>query len=370
MRHRKLLHYIPCIALSVGDRATYQFGSITFVRKAAFFENASKRIAFYEHASERLSERARRNASPTLQHCWKAYAGRKKIGAVDAFRDFTDGMDWIAIIPVGRCEHSISEERAETALRIAISATKLLLPGKEGADLRVADDPPPSMKKYRLSIINGKIFRTTGTVRFGSPRVPEEWEDHVQANAAPVLAVCHLLAQQALDGSSRSFGLQIALRAITWYADAVSDTNEETQIIKCVTAIESLILPTRNTARISFVIRGSILAQRDGLGIGECASFARRLYTIRSDMAHGKLESLDPTSAGLGREALDFTRRVILQFLGACRQPKSPSSRGESTREDILEFYRQCQNLFSTDINAVVDLYGLGKSWKAMQAQV
>jgi hypothetical protein len=370
MRHRKLRHYIPCVALSLGDKATYKFGPITFIRKAAFFESAATWIAFYEHASERLSERARRNASPGLQHCWNEHVGRKKVGAIDAFRDFTDGMSWIAIIPVGRCEYSISEERAETALRIATSAIKLMLPGNEGADLRVADDPPPSMKKYRLSSINGKIFRTTGTVRFGSPRVLEEWEDHMQANAAPVLAVCHLLAQQALDGSSRSFGLQIALRAITWYADAVSDTNDETQIIKCAVAIETLVLPPEYATRASFIIRGSMLAQRDGLGIRECASFAKRLYKTRSDMAHGSVESLGPTNAGLSREALDFTRRVILQFLVACSQLKPLGSRREGTREDILEFYRQCQNLFSTDINAVVDLYRLGKSWKAMQAQV
>jgi hypothetical protein len=370
MRHRKLLHYIPCVALSLGDRATYKFGPITFVRKAAFFENAATWIAFYEHASERLSERVRRNASPGLQHCWKEHAGRKKIGAVDAFKDFTEGMDWIAIIPVGRCEHSISEERAETALRIAISAIKLLLPENEGADLRVADDPAPSMKKYRLSSVNGRVFRTTGTMRFGSPKVPEEWEGHVQANAASVLAVCHLLAQQALDGSSRSFALQSALRAITWYSDAVSDTNEETQIIKCVIAIESVVLPTRNAGRTSFVIRGSMLAQRDGLGIRECASFANRLYTIRSDMAHSNVKSLGPTSEGLGREVLDFTRRVILQFLMACGQLKPLGFHREGTREEILEFYRQCQSLFSTDIKAVVDLYNFDKYLKVMKDQV
>jgi hypothetical protein len=369
MRHRKLLHYIPCVALSLGDRDTYTFGPITFVKQSAFFEDNAPSIASYERARDRLSERSRRNASPSQQHCWNRYVDHKKMGAVDAFRKFTDGMDWIAIVPVARCERSISENRAETALRIALSTIKLLLPGRKGADLRVADDPPPSMKKHRLSSVNGKMFRTTGTMRFGSPTVPEEWEAQMQTDAAPILAVCHLLVQQALDGSSRSLGLQIALRAITWYADAVSDTKEEVQLIKCVTAIESLVFPIRGAARASFVIRGSLLAQRNGLPIEECASLAETLYTIRSDVAHGNVEPLGRRNAGLTRGALDFTRRVILQFLLTCSQLKPLGSHREGTREDMLEFYQGCQNQFSAEINAVVASYRLGEPWKKMQAQ-
>jgi hypothetical protein len=176
LRHRSLTHYVPCIALNLGDRETYAFGPISFVKKNIFFANNAASIDSYEGAHERLNERARRNASPGLQHCWERADGRKKTRAVDSFKGFTDGMDWIAIVPVPRCEHFISAERAEAALRVAISAIKLLLPGDEGADLRVADDPRPSMRKHRLSSVNGRMFRATGKIRFGSPRVPEEWE--------------------------------------------------------------------------------------------------------------------------------------------------------------------------------------------------
>ena len=132
MRHRKLVHYIPCVPLSIDDRDTYTFGPITFVKKLAFFEDHAAAIATYENAHERLSERTRRNASPSDQHCWNSNVDRKKIGAADAFREFTDGMDWIAIVPVALCERSVSEQRAETALRIAFSADQAPTARKKG----------------------------------------------------------------------------------------------------------------------------------------------------------------------------------------------------------------------------------------------
>jgi hypothetical protein len=368
-RHRKLLHYLPCVTLNLGKLDKYTFGPLTFVKKAIFFAENSSSIASYELARERLNQRIRRNASPGLQHLWEKTGDRKKIGAVDAFREFADGIDWIAIVSVADCEHSISEQRAETALRIALSAMKLLLPEKDGVHLRVAGDPQLPMRKHRLSSINGKTFRTTGNIRFGSATVTEEWQTRTEIEAAPILAVCHLLVQQALDGISRSLGFQMALRAITWYADAVSDMNQETHLIKCVTAIEALILPPKNATKAAFVIRGALLAKWESFPIDPYASIANKLYLGRSDIAHGNIESLRLNDPKLSHDALEFTRRATLQFLLQCSLMKPLGSTWDGTRQDVLTFYRQLQDLSATEINAIVASHVSKASWKKLQAQ-
>ena len=233
----------------------------------------------------------------------------------------------------------------------------------------MADDPPPPMKKFRMSSVNGTMFRITGTMRFGSPRVQQDWDSYVQTEAAPILRVCQLLVQQALDGTQRSFGFQMALRAINWYADAVSDTDEETQLIKCVTAIESLVLPAKRAARAAFLIRGALLAQRNGLSVEECARVAETIYKTRSDIAHGNIESLGLRSADLSTDALCFTRRTVLQFLAICSRLKPLGPNGVGTRKDMLGFYQQVQGQFPAEISSVVAFYDLVKPWKDLQAQ-
>jgi hypothetical protein len=192
---------------------------------------------------------------------------------------------------------------------------------------------------------------------------------YIEANAEPVLKVCHELVKQALEGSPRSFVFQIALRAITWYADAVSDASEETRILKCVTAIECLTLPPDKGTKAAFVIRGSLLAQRNNLSFAECAAFAMRLNGIRNDVAHGNVESLDRREVGTGPKALDFTRRVVLEFLRRCGQLRPLGSRREGTREDILELYRLFQTQHSTVIDSATSLHQLQDAWKKVMRQ-
>ncbi|HEY5329750.1 MAG TPA: hypothetical protein VIJ79_07705 [Acidobacteriaceae bacterium] len=368
-QNREAVHYIPCVALGLGDRQTYRFGPITFVKKALFLKENSQAIEFYETARDRLSERARRNASPSQQHCWQASDDSKKIGVLDAFNRFADGMGWIAAVPVGRCDHSLSEERAEIALRICLASMKLLVEGKEGADLRASDDPSQPKAKHRLSNIGRRKFRTTGNIQFGLPTVPADWDTQILLDAGPIVAVCSLLIQQALDGVRRPFAFEIALRSLTWYADAISDLNDETQLIKCVTAIESLVLPTDRAARAAVIIRGSLLAQRPDWEAKRCAALADELYAVRSNLAHGNVELLSSRRPGLNREALDFAKGVICRFFSICSELRPLGANVEGTKAELLHYYFRLYGRFSVQIEEIVTHYDLGKPWKKLQSQ-
>lgn len=363
-RHRHYTHYIPCVALQIGEEISYRFGSVIFLRKVAFREQALRSYAKYEGARRRLSERAHRNAPPGLQWCWERKPGTPSKTPEETFEELTAGVEWIAKIRVPKCAQSISTARAETALRAALSSLALLLQGTEGAGLRLGYDPfIPAKTNQLLSV--GDSFRLSSSWQFGTPKVQQGWQEHITSQAQPVVDVMHHLIEQILEGASPSFGFQIALRAMTWYADAVREPNIETRLIKCATAIECLLFPQRGGATATFVIRGSLLAQRQGQPMSDWAPVAKRLYKMRSDVAHGNVDSLHKIRKESIHKELEFTRNVILQFLKFCHQLQPIGATRAGTKEDFVELYRRLEALFHDDVARIVKEYRF-KDWKVV----
>jgi hypothetical protein len=138
-RHHCYTHYIPCVALQIENEDRYDFGPVTFLRKGLFRDQAIKLISNAELARNRLSERTRRNAVPRLQGCWERKSDKAPKSPEQRFDELTEGVGWIARIAVPRCAHAISEARAEAALRASLSSLTLLVQGREGANLRLAN---------------------------------------------------------------------------------------------------------------------------------------------------------------------------------------------------------------------------------------
>lgn len=366
-RHRRIVHYLPCVALQIGQGTSYTFGSITFTQKSVFYQNMTTSMSRYDKARDRLSERARRHAAPAMQSCWKDRSESKLTTTEEVFRDFTNGVDWIASVQVDRCDQSISELRAEAALRTALSSMVLLLEGTEGAGLRLAQDPFNPRQSKKLSSPGKGIVRPSSAWTFGTPKTHEGWQEHLETVAKPVLATTLELITKTLAGTPLSYGYRIAQRAMTWYADAVRDPNVETRLIKCATAVECLVLPDRKTARAAFVIRGALLAQRENLPIAHWAAIATRLYERRSDVAHGNLDSLSKSQSESTRDPLEFTRNAILQFLVLCALPQFRSSTRTGTRKDFLDLYKHCEGGQHAEIAQVVAQYDF-KTWKLVPA--
>jgi hypothetical protein len=323
----------------------------------------------YERARERLSGRAFRNATPSQQECLTSHSSEKRIRSTEAFRNFTEGFPWIAVVKVGRCDHSVAEMRADEAVRIALASTKLLLNPSEGAGLRSPDDPVPLNTRQRLSSHDGRMFRTSGSWQFGTPREAPDWLSYLETVASDVLAVCQQMVRQATNGTPRTFAYQIALRAIRWYADAVSDPNEETKVFKCVTALECILLPTDGAATAIFSIRGALLAQRKEDSFENCTGMAKTIYARRSDIAHGNVKALSAAPSVASKDILDFVRRSILQFLVFCNQCQPMGSERDGTREQVLHFYGWLQNAHANEIEAVVVKNNWEKSWKKILRQ-
>jgi hypothetical protein len=362
-RHRPSSHYLPCVALQIGQQNTYTFGPITFKRKELFFQEARQAFLSYEGARQRLSERARRNAAPGLQWCWKDDRGNRSKSIEEMYAEFTEGADWIAIIRVPRSDFTVAAKRAEQALRVALSAQTLLLQGTKGAGLRLAQDPFTPTRRNSMRSTGKGMFRPSSSWTFGGPKAGEEWQAYLETHAKPVLSIIHQIIEQTLTGQLMPYGFRIATRAVSWYADAVRDPNPETRLIKCATAVECLVFPERGKATSTFVIRGAMLAQRKESPMKHWAEVAYRLYNRRSAVAHGDLETLQAFRGNSTNEALEFTRNVVLQFLALCVQPIEIRKQG--TKEDFLEIYRRCEAGFNKEIQDIVNTYRFNK-WKVV----
>jgi hypothetical protein len=368
-RQRKRTHYVPCRALAIDGTTSYTLIGITFTLTGAFLQQYENALQSYEKARDTLSERGRRNATPSQQKCIAEHSKGKKTGATEAFRKFTDGIGSIATIEVPKCDFDVSQGRADAAVRIALASIKLFLEERDkAAAVQHGEDPKPQSQTARLHSSGGKMFRTTGQTKFGGPRVQTEWKEYLDREAEPLLRVCELLVEQELEGAKRPYMYQAALRAITWYADAVSDSNPETSIVKCVTAIEAIVLTERRLARAAFVIRGSLLACRPENPLATTIDFANHLYSIRSDIAHGNIEALSKSIKLTASKALDFSRRAVLQFLALCHHLKPFGSKYGGTREDLLICYDMMQAGYAPEVSPLLD-QGLSSGWASLNKQ-
>jgi Apea-like HEPN len=360
-RHRRYTHYMPCVALQIGNEDTYRFGPIEFSRKNSVRTRAVESLQRYEDARERLSNRARLKAAPGLQWCWERAAERSPKEPAEAFDRLAEGVEWIAIVSVPRCAGSVSEARAEAALRLALCGMSLLLPKREGPGLRLKDDPAePHQRNMLSSVGRAAKFRPSSSWKFGTPKVEDGWREHIESKAKDVLTVLEHLVVQALDGRPLSFGFQIAQRAITWYADAVREMNVETKLVKCATAIECLLLAAPRKTTATFVIRGALLAQRQQQPMSHWAPIAKRLYQRRSDTVHGNIDSLNAATKESSAEAMEFTRNVVLQFLQFCHVLQPLGARRVGTKDDFLELYRETEGSFESEIREIVKEHGFG----------
>jgi hypothetical protein len=208
------------------------------------------------------------------------------------------------------------------------------------------------------------MLRPSSSWAFGSPKAEEGWQEYLQSQAEPVLSVIYHIIEQTLSGKMMPYGFQIASRAMHWYADAVRDSNIETRLVKCATAVECLIFPEQGKATSTFVIRGALFAQRQGSPMKHWAAVARKLYRQRSAVAHGDLETLMSFRGDSTSEALEFTRNVILQFLAFCVHLQ-PIGIQQGTKQDFLELYQQCEAGFSKEIDEIVKTHKFNK-WKCV----
>jgi hypothetical protein len=266
-------------------------------------------------------------------------------------------------VRVPKCDRGVAEKRAERALRIALSAEAVLLQGTEGAGLRLAADPFPLSRTNKLSSTGKGTLRPSSTWKFGSPKAEEGWQEYVQSQAEPVLTVIYQLIEQTLSGRVMPYGFQIAARAMSWYADAVRDSNTETRLIKCATAVEYLVFPEQGKATSTFVIRGALLAQRQGSPMKHWAAIALKLYKQRSAVAHGDLETLLSFHNDLMNEAFEFARNVILQFLNFCVHLPPIGTWRQGSKQDFLDLYHRCEAGYSKEIDEIVQIYRF-KKWK------
>lgn len=368
-RHRKQTHHIPCTAVSIDGKTSYTLIGVTFSLRDAFLQQHTKALHSYENATARLRERGRRNATPSQQKCIADHSKGKKIVATDAFRKFTAGIGSIATVDVPRCDFEVSQARADAAVRIALASIKLLLEDhKQAAAVQHGEDPKPQTQTARLYSSNGKLFRTTGQTIFGGPRVQAQWEEYLDLGAEPILRVCELLVNQELSGTNRPYMYQAALRAITWYADAVSDSNPETSIVKCVTAIEAIVLTDRKIAKAAFVLRGSLLACRPEHPLATSIDFAKQLYAIRSDIAHGNLEALNTSFKSLRIKAIQFSQRAVLNFLAICHNLKPFGAKHSGTRDELRICYGLMQVDNESEVSPLLD-QSLASGWASLNKQ-
>jgi hypothetical protein len=75
-------------------------------------------------------------------------------------------------------------------------------------------------QKDNLSSTSASMFRPSSSWRFGVPKADENWQDQLESVDAPVLDVICELVRPA-QAFPLSYGLKLALRAMTQYADAV-----------------------------------------------------------------------------------------------------------------------------------------------------
>lgn len=98
--------------------------------------------------------------------------------------------------------------------------------------------------------------------------------------------VAEILSLCVTEGESRRV-VDIIINAINWYGDAYTETNLESQIVKCTTAIESLVNYEKSDGQLTQTIINRVCKMRNAELDSEIHKQISSLYNARSEIVHG-----------------------------------------------------------------------------------
>lgn len=291
------VHVLPCHLSAIAEDAALDFGPVKFIGRAA----ARRLLARGLLNSRRRDVDAYRRDRSVIVQGLKFYAGYR----------------WFAAVTITHSDGRRSAELARRAATSALDCLQLLIGARHSRRMTLYGPGSSYERSFSLGVARDELSFSMTTSSVGEVGLPAGWIATLQADYSIAIerigVILESVAQADLDRPlSRRF-----LDAAQWFGEAVRDPSPSTRLIKYVLALERLVL-TGEAFGLTETVSARVAALCIGLDDRDPAALKadfKRVYDMRSKLAHGGISPGDPKVPVLLGFAADFAQHAMLRCL-------------------------------------------------------
>ncbi|EIZ78254.1 hypothetical protein WSK_3136 [Novosphingobium sp. Rr 2-17] len=292
-------HFIPCQLTTFSKGDGISLGPVRFMtRKEA---KAALRTAL--NADEAIKAK-------------EPDGGRDQIGRAIAHYK---GYQWFAQVSVENCAPSRSEEIALAAASSALDFLHALIGWRASRDMSIAGqfghfDRTAAIMREEPS---GKLSITTGW-QFRGGSLEDGWTGQLAIDMDVGVERAGLILQSCVNPDLPRPISQRMCDVAQWFGEAVRDPSPSTRVVKFVTALERLTLTEKVddvAESVSDRVAALTVGQIDNMSFYPSKNLFKKIYGIRSDLAHGTMSPNDPKVLSVVGKAGDYAETAILRAL-------------------------------------------------------
>lgn len=294
-------HFIPCHLSTRAEKVGLSLGAVRFVSRAE-----GKRV---------LAEALKTERAANLEH--------RKRDRPHMFQaiNYYAGFRWFAMVRVADCADKRSESVALATATSALDFLQLLIGARYSRRMSILGQPSSyeRMASMARDEATGRLRVRTGWSTLGQSTLPDNWTEQILSGEGRAgLDQAGIVLESRLNPDIERPLSQRMLDAVQWFGEAVRDASPSTRVIKYVTALERLTL-TKKGEDIAESVSDRVAALTTGLVEGKSfeqnkATF-KKVYGLRSDLAHGSISPNDPTVGNLIGAACDYCEKAIRRAL-------------------------------------------------------
>lgn len=294
-------HFIPCHLSTSVERVGLSLGAVRFVSRP----EAKRALAEALRVERRANDEHRKRDRPHL------------LGVIRHYK----GFQWFAQVTVADCADKRSEVIALATATSALDFLHLFIGARYSRRMSILGQ---SSSYERTAAIarneaDGRLSLSMGWASLGQSGLPDNWTDQIlEGDGQFGMDQAGVVLESRLNPDLERPLSQRLLDALQWFGEAVRDPSPSTRVIKYVTALERLTLTTK-VDDIAESVSDRVAALATGLipnrdFAANKAAF-KKVYGVRSDLAHGTISPNDPKVIKFIGDACDYSEAALRRAL-------------------------------------------------------
>lgn len=300
-KFRTETHFIPCHLSTSSDEIGLSLGSVRFITRG---EAKRALLNGLNAEREKPSEVRKRDRSHFLQ-------------VINHYRRFR----WFAQVSVHDCADKRSEAIAMATATSALDFIHLFIGVRHSRRMSILGEP--NSYERTASIMRdeatGRFDLSTGWSSLGEVGLPDDWTSQILEGEGQMgLDQAGVLLESRLNPDLERPLSQRLLDALQWFGEAARDPSPSTRVIKYVTSLERLTLTTKvddiaeNVSDRVAALATGLIEHRD---FEQNKKAFKRVYAVRSDLAHGSISPNDPKVTKIIGDACDYAEAALRRAL-------------------------------------------------------
>jgi Apea-like HEPN len=286
-----------------GDPDTFAIGSVTFTTVTKFNQQMAAKFDAY----------VRRDCSPLETEIDE--------GLLADARHYFDGFTWVGEVKVRNCDAGTSKMRGQLAVTAALNFVHVLFGSYHTDRMMGAGSRMDKDRRAHMTMNDaGRIDISCSSSAASAVGFSNGWGRLLEGESMEVLLSGAGKSLEPLVNPAvrRPLGTRLT-DAVGWFGDAVREEAPAAQIVKAVTALETLVMTDEHEEIASLLsARAAALCYdpQQEKTFEELNATMLHAYDMRSRLAHGSLSPLDAEVAAYAPECLHWAERVICGGLG------------------------------------------------------